>query len=80
LERRVSIASIARPIRVDQVSDVLIHNLAALDHASGGIVMMTGKVKLLAVGAGPTLDYPDATSFFNELEKLIDMVLQQHIN
>jgi hypothetical protein len=62
------------------VPDVTMHNLVVIDIATRGVVMAAIKVKLLAVGAGPTLDYSNATVFLNELQPLVDMVFERRIN
>ena len=48
---------------VDQVPFLTFLNLANLDAALQGELLGLIEVKLLAVGAGPTLDYADATAF-----------------
>jgi len=42
--------------------------------------MRTAEVMLLAVGAGPTLDYADATAFLAEFEHIIERAKRRKLN
>jgi hypothetical protein len=57
---------------VDQVPYVLMGNLANLDAASRGGVLSMVEVQLMAVGAGPTLDYADAAAFLATFERVVE--------
>ncbi|OCK56772.1 hypothetical protein LMTR3_14150 [Bradyrhizobium sp. LMTR 3] len=64
-----------------QVPDVTLYNLASADRATGGIIMMALKIRLRAVGGGPTLDHPDAATFLDELHRpLFDTVRKRRVN
>jgi hypothetical protein len=47
-------------------------NLANLDTAMGGGLLELIEVRLMCVGAGPTLDHADATAFLAGFEPLIE--------
>jgi hypothetical protein len=69
-EQRRGIERIAAT--VDQVPFLTFLNLANLDAALQGELLGLIEVKLLAVGAGSTLDYADATAFLAEFERMIE--------
>ena len=58
---------------VDQVPFLTWCNLSNLDAALRGGLLDLVEVKLMCVGAGPTLDYANATAFFAEFQPLIEM-------
>ena len=57
---------------VDQVDYVHFANLANLNAALRGGLMDLIEVRLMCVGAGPTLDYADAVAFLAEFTPLIE--------
>ena len=65
---------------LDAVPDVMLHNLAVIDEATGGQVMVAAKMYLLAVGSGRTVDYADAAAFLAEFNPLFEAVRKRRIN
>ncbi len=60
---------------LDAVDYVTFANLANVNRAMRGGLLELLEVQLMCVGAGPTLDYPNATAFLAELHRpLIDIV------
>ena len=60
---------------LDAVDYVTFANLANVNRAMRGGLLELLEVQLMCVGAGPTLDWPNATAFLAELHRpLIDMV------
>ena len=59
---------------LDAVPFVTMCNLANLDAALRGGLLDLIDLRLLAVGAGPTLDYADAAEFLAGFEVLIEKV------
>ena len=57
---------------LDSVPFVTMCNLANLDAAMRGGLLSLIELGLLAVGAGPTLDFDDATAFLAKFEPLIE--------
>jgi hypothetical protein len=60
---------------VDAVPFVTMCNLANIDTAMRRGILSVIEVQLMCVGAGPTLDFEDATAFLAEFQPLIDMAL-----
>ena len=54
-------------------------NLANLNAAMRGGLLDLIEVRLLAVGAGPTLDYADATAFLAGFETVIEKVRRRRL-
>jgi hypothetical protein len=54
-------------------------NLSNLDAALRGGIMSLIEVQLMAVGAGPTLDYADAMSFLAVFEGMIEKARRQRL-
>ena len=65
---------------VDGVDYILYANLANIDTAMRGELMSLIEVKLMCVGAGPTLDFADAAAFLAEFNKLIDVVRKRYLH
>ena len=65
---------------VDAVEYVTYANLANLNAAMRGELLSLIEVKLMCVGAGPTLDFADATAFLAEFNKLIDVVRKRYLH
>ena len=63
---------------LDAVPYVTMCNLANLNTAMGGGVLELTEVCLMCVGAGPTLDYADATAFLAEFQPMIDMAMRRY--
>ena len=76
-EQRRGLQRIAQTL--DAVDYTTLSNLANLDAAMGGAVLSLCEVRLMAVGAGPTLDYPDAVTFLAEFQPMIDMALKRRL-
>ena len=57
---------------VDQVDYVVFANLANVDTAFRGRLLEVIEVHLMCVGAGPTLDFADATAFLAGFETMIE--------
>ena len=55
-------------------------NLANLDAALRGGLLDLIEVRLLAVGAGPTLDFVDAAAFLAGFESMIEKMLRRRLN
>ena len=58
---------------VDQVDYIVFANLANINAAMRGGLLEVLEVRLLAVGAGPTLDFTDAAAFLAVFQPMIDM-------
>ena len=54
-------------------------NLANLNAAMRGGLLDLIEVRLMCVGAGPTLDYPDAAAFLATFQPLIDLALRRRL-
>ena len=65
---------------VDGVEYVTYANLANINTAMRGGLMSLIEVRLMCVGAGPTLDFADATAFLAEFNKLIDVVRKRYLH
>ena len=65
---------------VDGVDYVFYANLANINTAMRGGLLSLIEVKLMCVGAGPTLDFADATAFLAEFNKLIDVVRKRYLH
>ena len=65
---------------LDAVPYVTICNLANLNAAMRGGLLDLIEVRLMCVGAGPTLDYADAAAFLAAFEPMIDMALARRLN
>ena len=64
---------------LDAVPYVTFSNLANLDAAMRGGLLDLIEVQLMCVGAGPTLDYADATAFLATLETMIEKVRRRRL-
>jgi hypothetical protein len=64
---------------LDAVPFVTVCNLANLDAALRGGLLDLIDVRLLAVGAGPTLDYANAAAFLAGFEPLIEKVRRRRL-
>jgi hypothetical protein len=78
VEHRRGLQRIAETL--DATGYVVFANLANLDTVMRGAIMSLIEVKLLAVGGGPTLDYPDATALFAEFKPMIEAARRRKIN
>jgi hypothetical protein len=65
---------------LDAVDYVVLANLANINTAMRGGLLDVIEVYLLAVGGGPTLDFPDATAFFAQFQPMIDVGLRRYRN
>jgi hypothetical protein len=54
-------------------------NLANINAAMRGGLLEVIEVQLMCVGAGPTLDYADATAFLAAYRPAIDMALKRRL-
>ena len=61
-------------------SIVFYANLANINTAMRGGLLSLIEVKLMCVGAGPTLDFADATAFLAKFNKLIDVVRKRYLH
>jgi hypothetical protein len=64
---------------LDAVPFVTLCNLANLDAALQGGLLSLVEVQLLAVGGGPTLDYPDATAFLATFERMVEKLRKRRM-
>jgi hypothetical protein len=65
---------------IDRVDYVTFANLANINAALRGMLLELIEVKLMCVGAGPTLDFADATAFLAGFKSMIDMALARRLN
>ena len=65
---------------LDAVPFVTFCNLANINTAMRGGFVSVIEVHLLAVGAGPTLDFADAAAFLARFEAMIDVVLARRLH
>ena len=65
---------------VDQVPYVTMCNLSNLDAALRGGLMEVIEVRLMCVGAGPTLDYADAAAFLAGYETVIEKARRRRLH
>jgi hypothetical protein len=65
---------------LDAVPYVTFCNLANLNTALRGMLLELIEVRLMCVGAGPTLDFADATAFLAGFKSMIDMALARRLN
>ena len=65
---------------LDAVDYIFYANLANINTAMRGGLLSLIEVKLMCVGAGPTLDFVDATAFLAEFNKLIDVVRKRYLH
>jgi hypothetical protein len=65
---------------LDAVPYVTMCNLATINEVMRGGLLSVLEVHLMCVGAGPTLDYADATAFLAAFQPAIDMVLARRRN
>ena len=64
---------------VDAVDYVTYANMANLNVVMRGTLLLLIEVRLMCVGAGPTLDYADASAFLAELhEPIFNLWRQRH--
>ena len=63
----------------DTVDYVTFSNLANLNAAMRGGFMSVIEVRLMCVGAGPTLDFADAKAFLAGFQPVIDMALKRRL-
>jgi hypothetical protein len=66
---------------LDQVDNIFVSNLSNIDAAlrkrvDGGL-MSLAKVRLMAVGCGPSLDYESADAFLATFQPMIDAALKR---
>jgi hypothetical protein len=64
---------------LDAVPYVTMCNLANINAAMHGGLLEVIEVRLMYVGAGPTLDFADATAFLAEFKPMIDMALARRL-
>jgi hypothetical protein len=64
---------------VDAVDYVTFCNLANLNAAMRGELMSVIEVRLMCVGAGPTLDLADASAFLAEFSRMIDLARKKRL-
>ena len=64
---------------VDAVDYITYANLANLNAAMRGALLSLIEVRLMCVGAGPTLDFADAEGFLAAFQPLIDMALKRRL-
>ena len=64
---------------VDAVPYLTTCNLSNLDAALRGGIMSMIDVQLMAVGAGPTLDFADAVSFLAVFEPMVEMARKRRL-
>jgi hypothetical protein len=64
---------------VDAVDYGTMCNLANINAAMRGGLLDVIEVQLMCVGAGPTLDYADATAFLAAYQPAIDMALRRRL-
>jgi hypothetical protein len=77
-ETRAGLARIAASL--DAVPYVTMCNLANINAAMRGELLELIEVQLMCVGAGPTLDYADATAFLAAYQPAIDMASARQLN
>jgi hypothetical protein len=65
---------------LDAVPFVTMCNLANLNTAMRGGLLEVVEVHLMCVGAGPTLDFADATAFLTLFQPMIDLARKRMIN
>ena len=65
---------------LDAVPYVTMCNLAVINEVMRGGLLSVFEVHLMCVGAGPTLDYADATAFLAAFQPVIDLVLAHRRN
>jgi hypothetical protein len=65
---------------LDAVPFVTMCNLSNLNMAMRGGLLEVIEVHLMCVGAGPTLDFADATAFLTVFQPMIDMARKRMIN
>jgi hypothetical protein len=65
---------------LDAVPFVTMCNLANLNTAMRGGLLDVVEVHLMCVGAGPTLDFADATAFLTVFQPMIDLARKRMIN
>jgi hypothetical protein len=65
---------------IDAVDYGTMCNLANINAAMRGGLLEVIEVNLMCVGAGPTLDYADATAFLAAYQPGIDMALARRLN
>jgi hypothetical protein len=76
-EQRSGLERIAATL--DAVPLVTVCNLANIDTAMRGGLLDVIEVRLMCVGAGPTLDFEDATAFLAAFQPLIDAALKRRL-
>jgi hypothetical protein len=64
---------------LDAVPYVMMCNLSNINEAMRGGLLEVIEVQLMCVGAGPILDYADATAFFATYQPAIDMALRRRL-
>ena len=65
---------------VDAVDYVTYANLANINAALRGGLLSLIEVRLMCVGAGPTLDFADASAFLAEFNPIIDMARKRYLH
>jgi hypothetical protein len=76
-EQRAGLRRIADTL--DAVPFVMFCNLANIDAAMRGGLMEMIEVRLMCVGAGPKLDFADATAFFAPFDALIEIARKRRL-
>jgi hypothetical protein len=64
---------------IDRVDYVTFANLANINAALRGMLLELIEVKLMCVGGGPTLDYPDAAALLATFQPIVDMALKRRL-
>lgn len=77
-EARRGLARISSTLR--EVDYVAFANLATMNTAANGAVLDLVKVRLMATGAGPSLDFESATEFVAPLVNIVEHVRRRRIN
>ena len=77
---RLGAALSGLPPTLDGVDYVFYANLANINTAMRGGLLSLIELKLMCVGAGPTLDFADATAFLAAFNKLIDVVRKRYLH
>jgi hypothetical protein len=77
--RTISVAGFSGSPRRSIMPFVTMCNLANLNAAMRGGLLDLIEVELLAVGAGPTLDFAHATAFLAEFETIIEKVRRRRL-
>jgi hypothetical protein len=63
-----------------EIPDSLLLDIATLNDVSGGLISRMIGAKLLATGAGPSLDFANAAEFFKSFEDAIETTRRKRLN